>query len=123
MKLLHFTEITAILSLFVSLCATQGIDDGYEMFNCRGVKFYSQSITNSATRAHNARLGSINTYPKVYHGTAGGPGPHRIFPMVRDEEVYSGGPLSFYFLIVDAQGQQQGVVQTLAGGHMPCEAY
>ncbi|CCU82803.1 putative candidate secreted effector protein [Blumeria hordei DH14] len=122
MKFLHSTEITTILSLFASLCATQGVNDGYPMYNCRGVIFYSDSVTNSAARAHRLKMGEINGYPqKLNSFNADGPPPHRIFPMVRDEDVYSGGIESFYFVIVDRSGQQQGVAYSVADGYMPCQ--
>ncbi|CCU82801.1 putative candidate secreted effector protein [Blumeria hordei DH14] len=124
MKFLHSTEITTILSLFASLCATQFVNDGSPMFHCKGVTFYSESVRKSAETAHNAYFGSINGYPmEISSEIITGPPPHKLFPMVRDVDVYSGGAVSYYFLFIDGNGQQRGVGYSIEVGYQLCDAY
>ncbi|CAD6500723.1 BgTH12-06430 [Blumeria graminis f. sp. triticale] len=122
MKFIHFTKATTILSLFTSLCATQAVNDGYAMFNCHGVIFYSESVFASAAKAHSLTLGQVNHYPiEIISSTFSGQSPHRLFPMVLDTEVYQGGPLSYFFVVVDRNGREQGLVFNTQNGYQPCQ--
>ncbi|VCU41002.1 Bgt-51327 [Blumeria graminis f. sp. tritici] len=92
------------------------------MYNCRGVKFYSQSVFASAAKAHSLNLGQVNDYPQeIVLTNLGGIPPHRIFPMVLDTEVYQGGPLSYFFVVVDRNGREQGLVFNTQNGYQPCQ--
>ncbi|VCU40949.1 Bgt-50025 [Blumeria graminis f. sp. tritici] len=122
MKSLHFTKTTIILSLFTSLCATVAVNDGYKMYKCHGVDFYSESVFASAARAHSLNLGQVNNYPQeIVFTNIGGIPPYRIFPMVPDVAVYDGGPVSYFFIIVDRDGNQKSVVYLTELGYVLCD--
>ncbi|SZF06360.1 unnamed protein product [Blumeria hordei] len=125
MKFSNIPEITTILSLFTSLCATQGVNSGNAKYKCSGVIFYSESINASTAMASTINIGSLNGYPAPYpvYGLSG-TAPYHLFPMVKDVMVYAGGVVSKFFLIIDINGIEQGMVYVREGyeGYLPCTA-
>ncbi|CCU82352.1 putative candidate secreted effector protein [Blumeria hordei DH14] len=121
MNLLYFTEIATILSLFTLLCTATGLDEGYEMYNCYGQTFYSNNVYNTALKSFKMSIGESEGYPRNYEapGLDGTP-PYTIFPILNEVLFKIASPKPYYFLVVDGEGAQAGMVYETSHGYVAC---
>ena len=99
----------------------QTLTDGFPMYNCYGVIFYSENVLATALLSKRTANGAMKGYPQIYVGTnLGGTAPHTIFPISNDTLFDSSSSQPFYFLIVDSKGLQVGMAYLGLDGYIQC---